>query len=57
MTSGPCVNPIKNDTKPIKTATKCKHTDKPHYSGGLCQICYLAEYYKKRKQKRLEKQR
>ena len=37
-------------------ATKCIHIDKPHYSGGLCSNCYLAQYYLKRKQKRFEKQ-
>ena len=30
-------------------ATECEHTDRPHYSSGKCQSCYLAEYYIKRK--------
>ena len=37
-------------------ASKCEHTDKPHYSGGLCSNCYLAQYYLKRKQKKYEKE-
>lgn len=32
-----------------KLATGCEHTDKPHYSNGKCQSCYLAEYYVRRK--------
>ena len=38
-----------------KKATACPHTDKTHYSNGLCQNCYLAQYYIKRKAKKLEK--
>ena len=37
-------------------ASKCQHTNKPHYSSGLCQSCYLAQYYQKRKKKMLEKE-
>lgn len=37
-------------------ASKCQHTTKPHYSSGLCQSCYLAQYYQKRKKKILEKE-
>jgi hypothetical protein len=36
-------------------ASDCEHTDKPHYSNGMCQSCYLAQYYLKRKAKRLAK--
>lgn len=36
-------------------ATSCPHTDRPHYSGGMCQSCYLAKYYLKRKQKNQDK--
>ena len=32
-------------------ATTCGHTHKPHYSNGLCQSCYLAQYYLKKKAK------
>ena len=37
-------------------ATKCPHPNKPHYSSGLCQSCYLAQYYQKRKKKMLDKE-
>ena len=36
-------------------ATACTHSHKPHYSNGLCQNCYLAQYYLKRKKKNQEK--
>lgn len=36
-------------------ATACGHTNKPHYSNGLCQNCYLAQYYQKRKAKQQQK--
>ena len=36
-------------------ATACSHTTKPHYSNGLCQNCYLAQYYQKRKAKQQQK--
>jgi hypothetical protein len=49
------VNGIKKRGKQ-KMASKCEHTDKPHYSGGLCSNCYLAQYYLKRKQKKYEKE-
>ena len=39
-----------------KKATDCEHKDKPHYSGGMCQTCYLKDYYLKRKAKQLQKQ-
>ena len=39
-----------------KMADKCSHTDKPHYSNGKCQGCYLSEYYLKRKAKKLAKE-
>ena len=32
-------------------AFACEHTDRSHYTNGLCQNCYLAEYYVKKKQK------
>ena len=38
-----------------KKATACSHTTKPHYSNGLCQNCYLAQYYLKRKKKNMLK--
>jgi hypothetical protein len=38
-----------------KLATKCAHLDQPHYSNGMCQTCYLADYYQKRKAKKLRK--
>ena len=28
-----------------KKAWACSHSDKLHYSKGLCQNCYLATYY------------
>jgi hypothetical protein len=37
-------------------ASKCTHLNKPHYSSGLCQSCYLAQYYQKRKKKMLDKE-
>ena len=37
-------------------ANKCEHIYRSHYSNGLCQNCYLAQYYQKRKAKMLEKQ-
>jgi hypothetical protein len=39
-----------------KMATVCGHTDRSHYSSGMCQNCYLAKYYLKRKQKALTKE-
>ena len=30
-------------------ATACIHKHKNHYSNGLCQKCYLAQYYLKKK--------
>ena len=38
-------------------ATKCRHTYRPYYSKGLCQNCYSAHYYVKRKTKEQEKQK
>jgi hypothetical protein len=32
-----------------KRAWNCKHTDKFHYSFGLCQNCYQIKYCKKRR--------
>ena len=32
-------------------AYACGHPNKSHYSRGMCQNCYLAKYYIKRKQK------
>jgi hypothetical protein len=32
-----------------KKAWNCKHTDKFHYSFGLCQNCYQVKYCKKRR--------
>ena len=32
-----------------KKAWACEHTDKLHYSKGMCQNCYLAKYYRDRK--------
>ena len=40
-----------------KMASECAHTDRPHYSSGLCQNCYLAQYYKKRKEKAIRKEK
>lgn len=40
-----------------KMASKCIHTNKSHYSNGLCQNCYLAQYYRKRKEKQMIKQK
>ena len=37
--------------KKAKMASECEHTFRPHYSSGLCQNCYLAKYYLKRKKK------
>ena len=39
-----------------KMASACQHGDKLHYSNGLCQSCYLAQYYQKRKQKMAQKE-
>lgn len=36
-------------------ASVCGHTDRSHYSSGMCQNCYLAKYYLKRKNKQEEK--
>ena len=36
-------------------AYACGHTHKSHYSNGMCQNCYLAKYYLKRKNKASEK--
>ena len=38
-----------------KMATKCEHKDRPHYSCGMCQYCYLYQYYQKRKAKAYDK--
>ena len=38
-------------------AYACGHPHKSHYSSGMCQNCYLAKYYLKRKQKQAEKQK
>jgi hypothetical protein len=40
-----------------KLATECPHKDRPHYSSGRCQNCYLACYYQKRKAKQMAKQK
>lgn len=40
-----------------KLATLCPHKNKPHYSNGKCQNCYLASYYVKRKAKLASKQK
>ena len=34
-----------------KNAWACEHRQTRHYSKGLCQSCYLASYYQKRKSK------
>jgi len=34
-----------------KKAYACGHPNKSHYSNGMCQNCYLAKYYIKRKNK------
>ena len=36
-------------------AHACGHPDRSHYSSGMCQNCYLAKYYLKRKNKQEEK--
>lgn len=36
-------------------AWACGHPDKSHYSNGMCQNCYLAKYYQKRKSKMADK--
>ena len=36
-------------------AWACGHPNKSHYSRGMCQNCYLAKYYIKRKQKQTKK--
>jgi len=36
-------------------AYACGHPQKSHYSSGMCQNCYLAKYYIKRKNKVAEK--
>lgn len=36
-----------------KKAWACQHNNKLHYSKGLCQNCYLANYYRKRKARNL----
>lgn len=36
-------------------ASSCGHLNKPHYSNGMCQSCYLAQYYLKRKAKNMAK--
>lgn len=36
-------------------ASSCGHSTKPHYSNGMCQSCYLAQYYLKRKAKNMAK--
>ena len=41
---------LKGNVKEKKAIT-CEHKDKQHYSLGLCQSCYLASYYQKRKSK------
>jgi len=38
-----------------KKAYACGHLEKAHYSAGMCQNCYLAAYYQKRKLKQLAK--
>ena len=40
-----------------KMASACSHKNKPHYSNGLCQNCYLAQYYLKRKEKNEKKKK
>tara|TARA_B110000285_G_C15120559_1_gene616845 strand:+ start:1977 stop:2255 length:279 start_codon:yes stop_codon:yes gene_type:complete len=40
-----------------KMAHACGHPHKSHYSSGMCQNCYLAKYYLKRKNKQAEKQK
>ena len=39
-----------------KMAYGCGHPHKPHYSQGMCQNCYLAKYYVKRKLKQTKKE-
>ena len=34
-------------------AYACGHPNKPHYSSGMCQNCYLAKYYQKKKKQKL----
>lgn len=36
-------------------AHACGHPHKSHYSNGMCQNCYLAKYYLKRKTKQEQK--
>lgn len=36
-------------------AHACGHPHKSHYSNGMCQNCYLAKYYLKRKVKQEQK--
>jgi hypothetical protein len=38
-----------------KKAWACSHDDRLHYSKGLCQNCYLAKYYRNRKEKKTKK--
>ena len=40
-----------NQSRRTKKAWACQHTNKLHYSKGLCQNCYLANYYRERKAK------
>jgi hypothetical protein len=39
-----------------KMADACGHPERSHYSSGMCQNCYLAKYYLKRKTKAMQKQ-
>eukprot|EP00356_Strombidium_inclinatum_P008950 CAMPEP_0170483594 /NCGR_PEP_ID=MMETSP0208-20121228/3266_1 /TAXON_ID=197538 /ORGANISM="Strombidium inclinatum, Strain S3" /LENGTH=77 /DNA_ID=CAMNT_0010756707 /DNA_START=1170 /DNA_END=1403 /DNA_ORIENTATION=+ len=39
-----------------KKASKCPHTDVPHYAAGVCQKCYLARYYLNKKKPQMKKQ-
>lgn len=39
-----------------KKAWACQHSNKLHYSKGLCQNCYLAKYYRERKEEKRKKE-
>ena len=51
IAKGMCFSCYNKRGKP-KKAFKCEHTDSPLYCQGLCQTCYLHQYYMgKRKNK------
>jgi len=39
-----------------KKAWACQHSEKLHYSKGLCQNCYLSRYYRTRKEQKKRKE-